>query len=1149
KGENSNDVIKDVKDRIALIQKSLPQGVRIKPFLDRSRLIKQTTSTVAENLSIGALIVIFILVIFLGNLRGGLVVASTIPLALLFAFIMMYLFGVWANLMSLGAIDFGILVDGAVIIVESMIFYLHKNEYIGKRLALSERSNIANHSANKMMNSAFFGQLIILIVFVPVMALQGVEGKMFKPMAMTFGFAVLGVVILCLTYIPMMASLILQPPKTQKKNFGEKVIGILEKSYSPFLSWTLKRGKLVILIALALLVSGWLLFSRLGAEFIPQLDEGDLAMHIFLKPGTSLSEVTNAATRIEKTILEEFPDEIISAQTRIGVADVPTDPMPIDIGDTFILLKPKEEWKKAKTKQELVEKIKEVVGVFPGINYEFSQPIEMRFNELLTGIREDIAIKIYGDDLDMLADKAEEITRLISGIKGIGGMKAEATRGLPQITVRYDRNKLGRYDLKIDDLNKLIQSAFSGGLAGVIYEGERMFDLVVRLDEAHRKSINDIRDLYVNLPDGNQIPLKEVADISYQSGPMQISRDNTNRRTYVGINVEGRDVKSLVKEIQNTLDEKLELPPGYYIRYGGAFENLERATRRLSLLVPMTLVLIFLLVFFAVKSFKQTLMIYISIPFAAIGGILSLYLRGMPFSISAGVGFIVLFGVVVLNGLVLISGYNELKEEGKLPLSDIIKRGSVRRIRPILLTASTDILGFLPMAVSTSAGAEVQRPLATVVIGGMITSTILTLNVLPILYQMVESGKIKKPKLNTTVVTILFILSGLFFPVGLKSQNRTFTLQQAIERAKANYPSIKAAQLETSKQQALKATALDLGTTSLYTGKEEAGNGAVGIQNQIGVGQNDINILGISAKNNLAEQRTQLAVSNEMLTEKMLERDVSVAWYNTFSAFKQWQLFQQLDSLYIGFLKAAELRFETQQTSKVEYLAASAKYKQLQVNIKKSESNYQSALLVLNQYLLYQGKLEINENGKLTEDFNLVQPTDSLSDSPLIDCYKNRVNIAHAQWQVEKSNFLPKLDLGYTLQSIDGRSGFHTWEAGISIPLLFFSQKGKTKAAELDYQIAGQQYKQNRLNLNATFNEQISRYLTLKEVLDYYHNEALPLADEQIQAANLAYQLGSIDYIQFIQNMESAMKTKQDYIDQQTEYLRLKAQLKYMTGK
>ncbi len=463
-----------------------------------------------------------------------------------------------------------------------------------------------------------------------------------------------------------------------------------------------------------------------------------------LKPGTSLSEVKKASTRLEQIVLDNFPDEVEAIQSRIGVADLPMDPMPMDIADIFVILKPKDQWKKAKTKQELIDKVKDAVSVLPGINYEFTQPIEMRFNELLTGIREDIAVKLYGDDLNVLADKAQEIVRLISGIDGIAGIKAEATRGLPQITVKYDRNRMGRYNLKIEDLNTIIETAFSGGVAGSIYEGERMFDLVVRLDEGHRRSINDIRNLYVNLPDGNQVPLKEVADISYQPGPMQISRDNTQRRTYVGINVEDRDIKSLVDEIEKTLDAKLKLPPGYYIRYGGAFENLERASKRLTLVVPLALALIFILVFFAVRSIKQTLMIYIAVPFAAVGGIFSLWLRGMPFSISAGVGFIVLFGVAVLNGLVLISGFNELKAEGRLHINDIIVKGSIRRIRPILLTASTDILGFLPMAVSMSAGAEVQRPLATVVIGGMLTSTMLTLVVLPVLYKWVEKESLKK---------------------------------------------------------------------------------------------------------------------------------------------------------------------------------------------------------------------------------------------------------------------------------------------------------------------------------------------------------------------------------------------------------------------
>tara|TARA_R110001583_G_scaffold10417_12_gene47975 strand:- start:32152 stop:36438 length:4287 start_codon:yes stop_codon:yes gene_type:complete len=1151
KGENSNDVIKAVKERIALIQKSLPEGVLIKPFLDRSKLIKSTTSTVAENLSLGALIVIFVLVIFLGNLRGGLIVASTIPLALLFAFIMMNLFGVWANLMSLGALDFGILVDGAVIIVESMIFYLHRKNLIGTKLDEPKRNEIAYKSASRMMNSAFFGQLIILIVFIPVLALQGVEGKMFIPMAMTFGFAVLGVVVLCLTYIPMMAASFLQPPKTDKKSWGDKFIGKLENIYSPVIDWAIKRSRIVIAIALILLISGGFLFTRMGAEFIPKLDEGDFAFQAFLKPGTSLTEVTKTSTRLEQIVMENFPDEIESIQSRIGVADLPMDPMPIDIADIFVILTPQDQWTRAESKKELIDKVREKVSVLPGINFEFSQPVEMRFNELLTGIRQDLAVKLYGDDLEILADKAEEIAGLVAGIDGVAAVKAEATRGLPQITVNYDRNKMGRYGLNITELNTVIETAFSGGVAGSIYEGEKMFDLVVRLDEEHRTSIDDIRNLYVILQDGNQIPIKEVAEISYQPGPMQISRDNTNRRTYVGINVEGRDIKSLVEEIQTTLDKKLELPTGYYIRYGGAFENLERASKRLTLVVPLALALIFMLVFFAVKSFKQTLMIYVAVPFAAVGGVFSLFLRDMPFSISAGVGFIVLFGVAVLNGLVLISGFNELKAEGKLHINDIIKKGSIRRIRPILLTASTDILGFLPMAISASAGAEVQRPLATVVIGGMLTSTLLTLIVLPILYKYVESGKktIKLPKVGTTVLAVLMIVTFSVLPNELSAQDSSINLQQAIERAKENYPSIKAAQMEVDKQKALKATAYDFGSTSIYTGKEEVGNGLPGVQNQLGIVQSDIDIFGIPSKNKLVNARTQQAESGQKLTEYSLARDVSMAWYNAVYNKQQWLLFVQLDSLYSNFQKAAKLRYKTQATSKIEYLSASAKYKELQVNIKKAESNFYASLQILNQYLLYPTEFDVNIHNVEQNVFDIISARDSLNGSPLLNYYLTGIDVAESAWKVEKSNFLPKLNLGYKLQSVDGNSGFYGWEAGISVPLLFFSQSGKTKAANINVQITGQMYQQKELEIKAGYNQQISRYLTLQDVLSYYRKEALPLAEEQIQASNLAYRLGSIDYIQFIQNMEMAIKTKQDFFKQQVEYFELSAQLKFITGK
>ncbi len=737
KGGNSNKVVDAVKSRMAEIESSLPEGVSIEPFLDRSKLIKSTTSTVTTNLVEGALIVIFVLVFLLGNWRGGLIVASTIPLSLLLAFILMNVFDVWANLMSLGAIDFGIIVDGAVIIVEGTVFFLVRNIRQTGSNTQDDRDKVTYTASSKMMNSAFFGQLIILIVFVPILFLEGVEGKMFIPMALTFMFAMIGAMILCLTYVPMISSLFIKVSLKEKKTWGDKIVIWVENWYERALGKALNKAALILISGVLLLALAIFTFTRMGGEFIPQLDEGDIAFHAILKPGSSLSETVETTTKIEQIVKANFP-EVLHIMSRIGVAEVPTDPMPMDIADVIVVLKPESEWESGRSKQQLVADMKAAVSVVPGINFEFTQPIEMRFNELLTGVREDIAVKLYGEDLDILAAKAEEMGKIIATVQGVGDMKVEATSGLPQITVDYDRARLAQYGLNVHELNTLIETGFAGGKAGVIFEGEKRFDLVLKLNEANRTNIEDIRSLYVNTPMGAQIPLREVAEISYQPGPMQISRDNTNRRTYVGINVRGRDVKTLVQEIREKLNDQLQLPPGYYIRYGGAFENLERATERLKLVVPIALALIFVLIFFALKSLKQSVMIYLAIPMAAIGGVFSLWLRDMPFSISAGVGFIVLFGVAVLNGLVLISGWNELKEEGVTDLSERIKQGARRRIRPIMLTALTDVLGFLPMALSTTSGAEVQRPLATVVIGGLLTSTLLTLFVLPILYKWME---------------------------------------------------------------------------------------------------------------------------------------------------------------------------------------------------------------------------------------------------------------------------------------------------------------------------------------------------------------------------------------------------------------------------
>ncbi len=750
KGANSYRVVEDVKERIAEVQNSLPEGLRIVPFLDRSRLIERTTATVSENLALGGLIVILVLVLLLGSMRAGLIVASTIPLSLLFAFGMMHLTGVSANLMSLGAIDFGIIVDGAVIIVEYTVFQLTRRRRQQKEaLSADERDTIAKSAAVSMMNSAFFGQLIIVIVYVPILALTGVEGKMFTPMALTVAYAIIGVMILCFTYVPMMAALTLgRGDGPGRFNVGDRIVAGLQRVYEPLLRLALRGRILVLGLALALLAFSLILFSRLGGEFVPDLEEGDIAFHIILKPGSSLLEMQRTSTRVEQLLMQNFP-EIEQIVSRAGVSKLPTDPMPMEIADVFVILAEKEEWVSADSRFELVERFKKVLSVLPGVNYEFTQPIKMRFNELLTGVREDIAVKIFGDDHEILAAKANQAAGLIRTIPGVADLMVEATSGMPQVLVHYRRARLAQHGLSVAQVNLLLQTAFSGAQAGVIYEGERRFDLVLRLHDDYRHDIDEISRLMIPLSNGAHIPLREVADIDIRDGPMQISREDARRRISIGINIRGRDVESLIEEIRGRLDDGLTLPPGYYLRFGGAFENMQRAEQRLTIVVPAALAAIFLLLYLSLRSVKQTLLIYSAIPLAGIGGIAALSLRDMPFSISAGVGFVALCGVVVLNGLVLINKFNELQAEGiGDPLSRILQ-GTRSRLRPILLTASTDILGFLPMAFSHSAGAEVQRPLATVVIGGICTATVLTLFVLPILYGYFGSGKKEEAQAGT----------------------------------------------------------------------------------------------------------------------------------------------------------------------------------------------------------------------------------------------------------------------------------------------------------------------------------------------------------------------------------------------------------------
>ncbi len=745
KGENAAKVIQGVKERIAQIQSSLPEGVVITTFLDRENLVNRTIRTVRNNLIEGALIVIFVLVLLVGNMRAGLLIASVIPLSMLFALGMMHLTGVSANLMSLGAIDFGLIVDGAVIVVEATLHFLAVKLAAkgGREMTLdqAEMDESVRKASSSIMRSSVFGVLIILIVYLPILSLTGVEGKMFKPMAQTVSFALIGALLLSLTYVPAMSAAFFNKTIKAETTFADRIILFFQKSYLPVLTLALRWKTIVLGITVTLFAVSLWLFSRLGGEFIPTLDEGDIMMHGFCRPGTSLTQTLESHRLAQKIILENFPDEVDRVISKIGSAEIPTDPMAPETADNIILLKPKDQWTKAETKEELVGLIEEKVHDVPGMAFEFTQPIKMRFDEMMTGVRSDIAVKIFGENLDSLVHIGHRTENLIRNVPGLEDLRLEQTEGLPQIVVRYDYAKIARYGLSIREVNAALRTAFAGTAAGAVFEDERRFDLVVRLEAGHRTGIEDVRRLPVATGAGQLIPLEEVAEVTHSPGASQISRDDGRRRIFVSANVRGRDIAGAIHDVQQILDENLRLPAGYFYTFGGQFENLEAAKARLSIAVPAALALIFIMLYFSFNSLKESILIFTAVPMAAIGGVFALLLRDMPFSISAGVGFIALFGVAVLNGIVLIAYFNQLEKEGVVDVGERIFKGALVRLRPVLMTAATDVLGFLPMAISHGAGAEVQRPLATVVIGGLVTSTMLTLVVLPVLYAVVFKRK------------------------------------------------------------------------------------------------------------------------------------------------------------------------------------------------------------------------------------------------------------------------------------------------------------------------------------------------------------------------------------------------------------------------
>ncbi|WP_323789573.1 CusA/CzcA family heavy metal efflux RND transporter [Psychroserpens sp.] len=1131
KDGNSKKVINTVKERVASIQSTLPEGVYINGFLERSELIDKTTFTVAENLILGSLIVIFVVVLLLGNWRSGLVVASVIPLSLLFAIILMHQFGVDANLMSLGAIDFGIIIDGSVIIVEFIAFQIiRKSDHlsaISKNEKQAEIDQITLKSASKMMNSAIFGQLIILIVFIPILSLSGIEGKMFRPMAMTFSFALIGAMLLCLTYVPVVASLFLKPSKQSDKNISVRLMDFINKAYQPVINWSLSNKKIVVVLSAILLASSIWIFSKMGGEFVPTLDEGDFVIQPVLKTGTSLGKTIEITTRIEQILLDNFP-EVDQVVTRIGAAEVPTDPMSMEESDVIIKLKPKKEWTSAKSKDELADKFKEALTVIPGMEVEFTQPIEMRFNELVTGVRADVAIKIFGEDLTVLASKANEIKNLIENVEGAADISVEKVEGLPQMSVRFNRSKIARYGLNISDLNKIITMGFAGESVGSVFEGEKRFDLVLRLQENSRKTIESLQNLYVDTPSGNKIPLSELADISYSSGPAQISRDDTKRRIVVGINVRNRDLQSVVNDVQIIINEKLILPVGYTITYGGQFENLQSAKDRLLVAVPVALLLIFVLLYFAFNSVKEALIVYSAIPLAAVGGILLLWLRDLPFSISAGVGFIALFGIAVLNGIVLIEHFKELKTEGFTNIEERIKKGTRERLRPVLLTAAAAALGFLPMAISTNAGAEVQRPLATVVIGGLVTATFLTLVVLPVLYAWFEEKKEFKMK-NKTMASFVILL----MTISVQAQNKPLNVTQVLELAIENNANLKAENLLLNQSKVLVGSAFSFDKTNVYYNYDE---------NNLAINNKPLKVFGISqdfkfptvyfAEKKLNQSKVRIQEANLNLQLQQLEQQVYANYYKLSYAENKAENYKYLDSLYQDFAIKAERRFELGETNYLEMITAKSKQKQLRTLYKQSLHEVKLANEQLKKVVQVDSiSIETGLLRKLEVE-NL-----SINQNAGLSIFDATINYQKAHTKLEKQSLLPDLNAEYFQGSnSDLNETIKGYQFGIKIPILFGGQRSKIKASNIAQEVILEQRQNYQIELNAEYQSLLAKLQQYEEAIQYYETQGNSLSQEIIKTANRTFKEGEIDFFQYIQSLETAKDIQLNYLDQLNQY-------------
>ncbi len=1151
KGTNSSAVIKDVKERIALIQKILPEGVVIEPFLDRTKMVNNAISTVEKNLIEGALIVVFILVLFLGNFRAGILVASVIPLAMLFAIIMMNAFGVSGNLMSLGALDFGLIVDGAVIIVEAVMHQLsHSKAFASvQRIAQADMDKEVGQSAGRMMNSAVFGQLIILIVYLPIFTLQGIEGKMFAPMAQTVAFALIGAFILSLTYIPMMSSLILSKEIKHQPNVSDNMMFKLEKKYEQALSGILQYPKLTLGFVGALFIAALIVLLKLGGEFIPSLEEGDFAVDTRVLTGSNLNTTIAYTQRGAHILKSEFP-EVEKVVTKIGSGEVPTDPMPIEAADMMVILKDKSEWTSAKTFPEMAEKMSKALEQIPGITTGFQYPVQMRFNELMTGARQDVVCKIFGEDLDTLSYYADRLGALVNTIDGAQDLYKEPVTGIPQVVITYHRAVIAQYNLTITDINRVIHAAFAGQSAGMIFEGERRFELVVRLAQRQRSSVSDIQNLLIPTPHGSRIPLYQLADVSIQNGPNQIQREDNKRRIVVGFNVRGRDVQSIVEELQDKVDGQIKLPAGYYVGFGGAFENLNEAKQRLMIAVPVSLLLIFILLFFAFGSIKQGLLIYTAIPLSAIGGIFSLALRDMPFSISAGVGFIALFGVAVLNGIVLIAEFNRIRKTGVEDLDQIVLMGTKVRLRPVIMTALVASLGFLPMALSHGAGAEVQRPLATVVIGGLMLATFLTLFVLPILYILFD--KVHMPVISKRgLVVVLFFLSAIF-----SIQAQTITWKAAMDSAVKNNYSIKNQHLVAEYNRQLQRSGANLPQANV-SGEMGQVN-SIFFDTRFGISQSFSFPTVYANQRRATTQEWNAAVIAVSLTTAEIQKTASGLFYHIMLLREREKLLSHADSLFAEFINKANLRFRLGETNNLERISAESyrgnilvQQKALQTEIELSQLQFQ---LILNTARYYEPV-----SSSLKMEAPAVVDSLSLDLHPALNLSRQQVKIANANLLMEKSRLLPDLTVGYFNQSIRGIGAddkfynsskrFDGFQVGLGIPVFSGYQRSRIAAAKVQIDILENKLNEQRKQLQNELMAAISQYKSSAEVVGYFESSQLPNVEIISQTIALQFASGEKNYLEWVMLSNQALLIRGNYLSAIEKLNESINQINYLTTK